>query len=93
MHLTRVWARSGPNSQFFAVGLSGIDIFDNRMKALQSRLGVQDGAISGIKELPFQLFNIGIIEHQVLRRVVLRTDDMISLAAFTGFLTNNPGLQ
>ncbi|KFH62892.1 hypothetical protein MVEG_11416 [Podila verticillata NRRL 6337] len=78
----------------FVQGLKGIDFFHEKAKKIQWRLGVKDGAVSGIQEIftPFYLFHVAKIVIPGLQRVVIRLDLPYSVALLFQFIEDNPGL-
>lgn len=58
----------------FVQGLKGVDLFDSATNVLQCRLGVKDGAITGIMELhlPSDIYNPQMKKYPVLQRLVIR---------------------
>lgn len=75
-------------------GLKGIDFFHEKAKKIEWRLGVKDGAVSGIQEIftPFYLIHVAKIVIPELRRVVIRPDRPHPVALLFQFIEDNPGL-
>ncbi|KFH66248.1 hypothetical protein MVEG_08348 [Podila verticillata NRRL 6337] len=92
--LDRKWARlSNIVNPLLGQGLIGIDIFDAKFKTLQCRLGVENGAISGIEELhlPFFLFQCWTAKYSVLKRLVIRPGQPKSTKILFRLLAIYPG--
>lgn len=80
---------------FFAMGLKGVDLFDS--STVQCRLGVTNGAMTGITELhlPFQLLDLRTEELPILQKVIVQPDveNILGLGPLYAVMAKSPMLQ
>ncbi|KFH70893.1 hypothetical protein MVEG_03740 [Podila verticillata NRRL 6337] len=82
-------------SPLLAQGLKSVDVFDQISKMKRFRLGVKDGAVTGISELclPCRHSYPETKKHPVLQRLVIRREDDDILGLLYTVMNNNPDLQ